>query len=203
MRTENRWTGIAAIALGTTCAASAGFVDTQSFSVGVDGGYYGPGTPTAGLIQSVYGQSSGWLGWNYSRSYQTFQGNAEDLSEVTVTVQVQLNGAKGPVTFGSRISFFTGWNPASYQFAAQLRDLTTDEYGNWTQTWRFTGAAAKAWAQPPYGPLGHFYGEVFRSNGDFSGTVSAQLSFVTVPAPGALAAASLVGFGARRRHRSR
>jgi hypothetical protein len=199
----NRWTGIAAIALGATCAASAGRVDTQSFSVGVSGGYYGPGTDTAGLIESVYGQSSGWLGWNYSSSYQTFQGNPEDLSEVTVTVQVLLDGSAGPVTFGSRISFFTGWNPWSSQFAEQLRDLTTDVYGIWSQTWRFTGAAARAWAQPPYGPMGYFYGEVFRSDGNFSGTVNAQLTFVTVPAPGALAAASLAGLGARRRHRSR
>lgn len=197
--------GIAAITLATVISSTsnAGLVDTQMLGVGVGGGYYGPDSSYSGLIQAVYGSSSGWLGWGYDPNYRTYQADASQLQEVTLTVRIQLDGVNAPTTFGSRIALFTGWNPSAYQFYAQFQNLTTDADGRWTHTWRFVGASAAAWANPPFGPNGHFYGEVFKQDGGFSGSVTAELAFVTVPAPGIAVTTSVVALAFPRRRRER
>lgn len=174
---------------------------SQTFSVSVAGDYVAPGSSYSSLLQATYGSSSGWFDFGYDDSYQAYTGTPSQLSAVYLTVNLQVYGVSSPTTFGSRLSFFTGWDPVDYQFSV-TESIITNANGAWTKSWQWTGAGVSPWTLPQYGSTGSFYAELFRPTGDFSGQFTAALTFVTVPTPGVWCAV-LVGVAASRRRRSR
>ena len=144
--------------------------------------------------------SDGWVFWSWDNTYASYQG-PDPLQSVSVRISVDVAGATAPSTFGMRAIFFTGWSPLDQQFAPVVPSFATDSAGHWEQTWNFTGSQVNQWFHPPYGPNGSMYGEMFSATGAFNAVMSAELTFVTVPAPGAaamLAAAAGVRGGRRR-----
>jgi hypothetical protein len=190
---------LAAVTLASTVLSPAGAaVVVQNFAINLNGN---PVTSAeAGITQSVYGSSTGWLMWSWDNGYASYQG-ADPLQSVTLRIAVDVAGTTAPRTLGARYMFFTGWSPMHQQFAGATSSFQTDASGHWEQTWTFTGAQVDAWFQPPYGPNGSMYGELFSADAGFSAVMSAQLTFVTVPAPagGALIVMSAVCRRRRRR----
>ena len=173
-------------------------VITQSFALSFGGGYVAAGGQYSNLIQSVYGSPTGWLGWGYDASYISFSGDPTVLETVRLSVTYNITDANETTdTFGSRVSLFMGWNPVDYQFSSTI--VFSTDGAAYTREWLFTGAAANAWANPAYGPNGHFYLEVFSASSGFSSVGDATLTFNTIPAPGAMALLGLAGLFSRRR----
>ena len=173
-------------------------VITQSFALSFGGGYVAAGGQYSNLIQSVYGSPTGWLGWGYDASYISFSGDPTVLETVRLSVTYNITDANETTdTFGSRVSLFTGWNTVDYQFSSTI--VFSTDGAAYTREWLFTGAAANAWANPAYGPNGHFYLEVFSASSGFTSVGDATLTFNTIPAPGAMALLGLAGLFSRRR----
>jgi hypothetical protein len=190
------------ILLGTlivsaVASTSDAAVIVQNFAINLNGS---PVTSAeAGITQSIYGSSTGWIMWSWDNDYVSYQG-VDPLQSVTLRISVDVAGTTAPRTLGARYTFFTGWSPMHQQYAGATTSFQTDAAGHWEQTFTFTGSQLNAWFQPPYGPNGSMYGELFGADADFSAVMSAELTFVTVPAPAAGAVLAM-GAGCLRRRR--
>lgn len=194
MRTS---TALAVVVAAALPCAAFGAVIVQNLSVNLNGGQ----VTGSSIAQSLYGSPDGWMTWSWDNDYASYQG-IDPLQSVSLRVSVDAAGVTAPRTFGARVIFFTGWSPLDQQFATTVSSFTTDSAGHWEQTWTFTGAQVNSWFQPPYGPNGSMYGELFSVDGGFSAVMSAELTFVTVPGPGAGAMALVAAAGLRGRRRS-
>ena len=193
-----RTSAVACLVAAALSGAASGAVIVQNLSVNLTG------NPVTGssLTQALYGSPNGWMFWAWDNDYVTYQGN-DPLQSVSLRLSVDVAGVTAPSTFGARIQFFTGWSPLHQQFGTTVSSFTTDSAGHWEQTWNFTGTQVNSWFQPPYGPNGSMYGEMFSAVGAFNAVMSAELTFVTVPGPGAGAAAAVAAAVARGRRRAR
>jgi hypothetical protein len=185
-----------AVAVPSALATAASGAIVQNLSVNLTGN---PVTNSA-VAQATYGSGNGWMFWAWDNGYSSYQGT-DPLQSVTLRVAVDVGGATAPRTFGARIRFFTGWSPNHTQFSTAVPSFTTDSAGHWEQTWTFTGAQVTSWFQPPYGPNGSMYGEMFAADAAFNAVMSAELTFNTVPAPGAVALLGAFAAAARPRRR--
>lgn len=191
------WAGSVAMATG----ASAG-VTTQTFTLNMYGGELFGGSLST-YAQSTYGSATGWLARSTDYTYKAYTGATKDLSEVALVVRIHVDGVTTARTFGTKLTIGTGVTPnTATQHNSLLTSITTDNKGDWTYTWRYTGADLAAWNNPPYGPDGTVFGELFGRNSWSTGTITAALSFTTVPAPACLSALAVFGVGARRGRRA-
>lgn len=195
MQRAHALAGIVAACAALSHAHAA--VIVQNFSINLNGNPVG--AAESGIAQSLYGSSTGWMIWSWDNNYVSYQGT-DPLQSVSLRISVDVAGTTAPRTLGARYMFFTGWSPMHQQFAGTTASFQTDASGHWERSWTFTGTQVNPWFQPPYGPNGSMYGELFSADADFSAVMSAELTFVTVPAPatGALLA-MFAGRSSRRR----
>ncbi len=190
-------------------ASSEAGVIEQEFSVSGGTQYIADGSELSNNIQGKYGYSSGYMGWGYDGSYMTYEGPADELSRVDLSVTVSIESVDSPGVFGLRSALFTGWNPASYQHSSGAEWFEADGSGSWTETYSYSwsGSSVGGWVSPAYGPGGHFYGEVFSAAESFSWQVTGSLVFHTEsssnPVPGVASILPLLAGGVLCRARRR
>ena len=181
----------------------------QEFSVSGGTQYIADGSELSNNIQSKYGYSSGYMGWGYDGSYMTYEGPADELTRVELSVTVSINDVDSPGFFGMRSALFTGWEPAQYQHSSGAEWFEADGSGSWTETYSYSwsGSGVGGWISPAYGPGGTFYGEVFSAVESFSWQVTGSLVFHTEsssnPVPGVASVLPLLVGGVLCRSRRR
>lgn len=130
---------------------------------------------------SYEGQVSAWQ-WQYS-PYQVWSSSWGTLEKVTVSVNLTGNRDIASDELQIRASFFTGWQPADYQFFHSHFIGGGTNAISYSNGWEFTGLALLDWLTYDHLPQANHYFESRTWLGAHSIDAETTLTFHYTPVP--------------------
>lgn len=194
----------AGAALCVAAAASAGFVEKQTFETTLLGAFILDGSEHSPYISQKYGKTFGYLDQlpsHRDRTYQPWQGTAESLTYAKLDLVINLGSDMGfdlPISF--HIMFYTGSDasPVKQFELLQRTSVKTSGTGVYTFSKVFNTTERALLASGAGTAYGTFFFEVFSSY-SFEGTARAELTMI--PGPGGALAMTVFAMGGLARRR--
>jgi len=130
--------------------------------------------------------------WNYygyvaamEWEYQPYVTATGALESVELTIDFEVSDLTIGDDFRYRSAFFTGWNPAAYQFSEDEWFYAVDSpILEINKSYFFTSIRdLDRWLDPLYGPNGHYYFESRTLNNSHTISVMTELTYNFQPVP--------------------
>ncbi|MDQ8198782.1 hypothetical protein QEH56_11510 [Pelagicoccus enzymogenes] len=136
-------------------------------------------------------QTSAWK-WHYL-PYQIWDASLGELTSVTIDTEFSGKKKDQDDDLRVRISFFTGWNPADYQFSTTEWETDDSNEFTFSNSWLFTdGLGLDNWTSYDYLPQSNYYFESRTYTDGHEISANTTLTYTYEPVPDSIGSYALI-----------